>query len=1118
MPNTPRGLESTNPLDSLRSLMPENRDSDLREGSEKVEVSLPIEAFKGEILESIENNPITIITAETGAGKSTQVPQFLLDQGYEVVVTQPRRLAASSVASRISDERGEELGQTVGFKTAFEGKLSKNTKLLFCTDGLQLVKELSSKNKAKSKRVLVLDEVHEWNLNMETLVAWVKKQQDEGVDLKVVLMSATLDAERLSSYFSGEENLAPVVEVPGRLHPVKEEVYRARHLVDVAADFAKKGRNVLVFQPGKKEIDETIEGLQERGVNAEILPLHGQLDPQEQNKVFRHYGRPKIIVSTNVAQTSITIDDIDAVVDSGIERRLETKDSIEGLYLKPISKADCKQRKGRAGRCRPGIYALCSDEPFEFRTDYPLPEIERRNLAQMILKLAAHGMDATELEFYHQPDREGMLKSKESLKLLGAIDVNGDVTKMGEKMAKLPIGVNAARMLIEAEKNNCVQDVATIAACLEAGELGYKSGEWRSLTKEGDSDVLAQLDIFNWSSERRSAKEMKDKGVNKKSYYRAREIRRNLINALRKAGFKFDWSESSQLDRESIIKSVVAGMVDTLYTKKYGKLYSNGSEDERLFNDRSVINSFPEMVVGKPLDIQFRDRYDCVRDLSLLSMCTKVDVELLKEVAPHLFEEADPVLSWDSVKEHVIQEQGVKFNGQRISPQIKPAEKNKDTRRITLRALCEGSIYLREFDSFNYDVKKLKEEVKDLEVRANGELSVEVLDLIVSRLENVIDCDLSSAEDICSLLASGDLKPEDLKFTVSDLIGSEKVREIRTKYPDFVTLPNGHWVDIEYATSWAGQRKVVLNFGINDVSEVSQDWLESLGLSENYQLSIKGEFDSAENLSELKKIAGEIAWRKFNLECPTKFFESANAVKLPKPMVYNKGTGAMAYPYADKRWDGGYALKWTKSEKEAGRYNEAILSDQRLEDRVGVVGGQRRGSLGDILAGAISSVSSEIDSQGSEGVASKPSALNTARDIRKKTAKTVAPQPEEVSISEMSEDRLYEELGSIEERIVQINEENPDMEEIFTRLKNAKAELASAEEKRNKLSEQKDLITGPRRSKIISKFNEAKLAKKVAKERVSGLEKVAKKMMGIKKELDQLVSRKEAIESHLESL
>lgn len=597
---------------------------------------LPIAAFREKIVKAVEDNSVVLITAETGAGKSTQVPQYLYDEGYNLVVTQPRRLAARTVAARVADERGEELGHHFGFRTAYERQDSKETCVLFCTDGLALVRELVG---AGGHDILVIDEVHEWNLNIEVLVAWAKRQIEEDANFKVVVMSATLEAEKLSKFFGG----VPVVTVPGRLYPVTEEKPRIS-LEDHAAELLRQGRNVLVFQPGKKEIGETLLKLKEMGVSAELLPLHGELDVSEQAKVFKHYGRPKCIVSTNVAQTSVTIDDIDAVVDSGMERRVELVDGVEGLYLKPISRADREQRKGRAGRTKPGIYIDWCSDGWSDRLEFPKAEILRTRLDQTVLRLAEAGFDAEELSFFHQPPREQIHEAKRALRALGCMKEDGTVTAIGRQVAKLPVSVQFGRMIIEAERLVVVDDVITVAAILEQGEIHaracapHRAQEenscrcWRKLTpEEKESDVLAELAVYK-AAEKMSKDEMAKGGVFLKAFFQAKEKRRHLADALR-GKIRF----GSNGKRENILRAVCAGMVDNLYKGKYG-LYHDTSElgaEERILNRESMIISAPEWLVGFPWDLQIQTRRG-PRVLRLIRMASKVDPAWLMEIAPQL--------------------------------------------------------------------------------------------------------------------------------------------------------------------------------------------------------------------------------------------------------------------------------------------------------------------------------------------------------------------------------------------------------------------------------------------------------------------------------------------------
>lgn len=567
---------------------------------------------------AVNNNQVVIITAETGAGKSTRVPQFLLDEGYTLVVTQPRRLAARSVAKRVAQERNCELGGEIGFRTAYERQDGPNTRCLFATDGLALVRELMG---VGHQQILILDEVHEWNLNMEVLTAWSKRQIESGSAFKLVIMSATLEAEKLSAFFSG----APIISVPGRCYPVIEQKSSGNQFKDISK-LLQEGRNVLVFEPGKKEISQTVFDLKNRGLDAEILELHGELSSEDQDKVFHTYHRPKCVVATNVAQTSITIEDIDAVVDTGMERRIELNEGVEGLYLLPISLADSAQRKGRAGRTHEGIYIdLCSEN--SRRPGFPVAEILRVRLDQTVLRLAEAKIDAEELTFFHQPPLEQIKEAKKALIALGCMDKGGNVTRIGREVSRLPISVEYGRMIIAAEKYGVVDDILDIASLLEQGGITDRNQTnlWQEkfCSKERGSDVLAQLSVFQGAHDMTND-ERRNNGVIVKAYHQTKDRRRLLANALRAKVSSF----RSSGKREDILKALCAGMVSHLY-QQYGSGYRNGDGLSRRLTYESLAHG--EWIVGLPFDLSTRRG-----TLNLVTMATSVNPELLAEVAPQL--------------------------------------------------------------------------------------------------------------------------------------------------------------------------------------------------------------------------------------------------------------------------------------------------------------------------------------------------------------------------------------------------------------------------------------------------------------------------------------------------
>lgn len=588
---------------------------------------LPIIAFREEIVSSVAAHPVVVIEADTGAGKSTQVPQFLLAAGYDVVVTQPRRLAAFSVAERVAEEVGCELGTLVGFRTARERKDSWQTTCLYVTDGLALVRELMAE-KTSPNRVLVIDEVHEWNLNIETLVAWVKAQLAAGVNYKIVLMSATLETDKLAAHFPS----AVKIFVPGRIFSV--EVQKPAETIETdVLRLVSEGRNVLVFQPGKAEIEATITTLQESGVAAEIFPLHGSLAHAEQQKCFGHYDRPKVIVSTNVAQTSITIDDIDAVVDSGMERRMELVNKVEGLYLRSVSLSDSKQRAGRAGRTKPGIYI---DHCLETdRLEFPVAEIMRVHLDQTVLRLARVACNMEDLSFFHQPPPAQISAARQSLQNLGCLNVDGTITEIGEQVARLPLSAKFGRMVVEAIKLGVVGDVITAAAILEAGEiharkneLGNPSRKWTELVEyERESDVMAQLRIYMIAGTT-PAHKLHAKGIHRVQYLRAKELREHIEGAL----IHLEIDVTSTGERKNILRAVYSGMIDNLYRVRHGMLVA---KDRRKPSSDSVV-ILKDWVVGIPFDLEVTRDTNKKEILYLVTMITSITLEELALVAPEL--------------------------------------------------------------------------------------------------------------------------------------------------------------------------------------------------------------------------------------------------------------------------------------------------------------------------------------------------------------------------------------------------------------------------------------------------------------------------------------------------
>lgn len=455
---------------------------------------LPIEDFKDEIIRTVNENQIIIIEGSTGCGKSTTVPIFLAEQGYKVLITQPRIISAISLAKNVAKHYGDgKCGIKVGYKTGLQSNFSPDSQILFLTEGSELIRQLAGKEDLENT-VLIIDEIHEWSIEIDVLLAFAKKLIQNGKKLKLLIMSATLESNNLSNFLDG----APIIKIPSNRYDVSFINKKAEDLEEIIHNEIKRNKNILVFLPGKKEIMELKEKLIEHfkayGKKVKILVLHSELSYEEQQLVFYHYQFPKIILSTNIAQTSITINDIDVVVDTGLDKRIELVDGIPQLTVKNISIADCMQRKGRAGRCYYGKYYLCSNFKYENRNLFSSPEISTLSLDSILLMLISFNVDINSLDLFHTPDNTNVQKSMEILKKLGAINNEGKITEIGIKMSKLPLDSRSSRMMVEAKKYGIESDVLVCCLLMQIGSIcGYITNK----NSNGiNSDLIYELELF----------------------------------------------------------------------------------------------------------------------------------------------------------------------------------------------------------------------------------------------------------------------------------------------------------------------------------------------------------------------------------------------------------------------------------------------------------------------------------------------------------------------------------------------------------------------------------------------------------------------------------------------
>ena len=494
--------------------------------------TLPVTARRDDIAAAIRDHQVVIVAGETGSGKTTQIPKICLDLGRGVTGmighTQPRRLAARTVADRIAEELGTELGDIVGYKVRFTDQVGENTLVKLMTDGI-LLAELAGDRTLSRYDTLIIDEAHERSLNIDFILGYLTQLLPRRPDLKVVITSATIDTERFAAHFD-----APVVEVSGRSYPVE---IRYRPVVDpddpdsdpdrdeieaigdaVAEVQREGGGDVLVFLPGEREIRDTADGLAKRNFrNTEILPLYARLSTAEQHRVFAPHPGNRIVLATNVAETSLTVPGVRYVVDTGLARvsRYSRRLKVQRLPIEKVSQASANQRAGRCGRVADGVcIRLYAEDDFDARPEFTDPEILRTNLASVILQMIALDLgDLAAFPFVDKPDLRAVGDGLALLNELGALE-HGQrtLTAVGRALSTLPVDPRLGRMLVEADRTGCLREVLVITAALSVQDPRERPAEQRQAADarharfdQDGSDFLAFLKLWEYVQEQRGA-------------------------------------------------------------------------------------------------------------------------------------------------------------------------------------------------------------------------------------------------------------------------------------------------------------------------------------------------------------------------------------------------------------------------------------------------------------------------------------------------------------------------------------------------------------------------------------------------------------------------------------
>ena len=528
---------------------------------------LPIYSVRKELLRVVEENAITVVVGETGSGKTTQLTQYLHEAGFTrfgmIGCTQPRRVAAMSVAKRVAEEMGVDLGEEVGYSIRFEDETSENTLLKYMTDGI-LLRESLKDSDLDQYSAIVMDEAHERSLNTDVLFGILKKVASRRRDLKLIVTSATLNAERFSDFFGG----VPIFHIPGRTFHV--DTYFAKvpptDYVEAAVKqtltihLSHPPGDILVFMTGQEDIEavcsliaEKVRALEAQDKMANVpslllLPMYSQLPADLQAKIFQaaEKGQRKCIVSTNIAETSLTVDGIKYVVDSGYSKLkvYNPKIGMDALQLTPESKANANQRGGRAGRTGPGhCYRLFTERQFVSELLYnTVPEIQRTNLSSVVLLLKSLGVeDLRSFDFMDPPPGDNISNSMYQLWVLGALDNHGALTHLGRKMVEFPLDPPLAKMLLYAEQLHCTHEILLIVSLLSVPSIFFRPKgreEEADSTREKffvpESDHLTLLNVYlRWKEAKYSSQWCTDHYIHPKAMRKAREVHSQMLDIMR---------------------------------------------------------------------------------------------------------------------------------------------------------------------------------------------------------------------------------------------------------------------------------------------------------------------------------------------------------------------------------------------------------------------------------------------------------------------------------------------------------------------------------------------------------------------------------------------------------
>ncbi|KAL4182034.1 hypothetical protein AMTRI_Chr12g240460 [Amborella trichopoda] len=630
--------------------------------------TLPVWQQKQEFLDTLEKHQTLILVGETGSGKTTQIPQFVVEAGYtsnrkQIACTQPRRVAAMSVSRRVAEEMDVTIGEEVGYSIRFEDCTGPKTILKYLTDGM-LLREAMTDPLLERYRVIILDEAHERTVATDVLFGLLKEVLKNRADLKLVVMSATLEAEKFQGYFYG----APLMKVPGRLHPVEifytqdpeRDYLEAAIRTVVQIHTCEPHGDILVFLTGEEEIEDAcrkitkeINNMGDQVGPVKVVPLYSTLPPSMQQKIFepapppsKEDGPPgrKIVVSTNIAETSLTIDGIVYVIDPGFAKQkvYNPRVRVESLLVSPISKASAHQRSGRAGRTQPGkCFRLYTEKSFsDDLQPQTYPEILRSNLANVVLTLKKLGIDdLVHFDFMDPPAPETLMRALEVLNYLGALDDDGNLTKLGEIMSEFPLDPQMSKMLVVSQEFNCSNEILSISAMLSVPNCFLRPREAQKAADEAkarfghiDGDHLTLLNVYHaYKQNNEDPTWCYENFINQRAMKAADNVRQQLVRIMARFNLKLCSTDFNSRDYyPNIRKAMLTGyFMQVAHLERTGHYLTVKDNQVVHLHPSNCLDHKPEWVIYNEYVLTSRN---------FIRTVTDVRGEWLIDIAPHYYD------------------------------------------------------------------------------------------------------------------------------------------------------------------------------------------------------------------------------------------------------------------------------------------------------------------------------------------------------------------------------------------------------------------------------------------------------------------------------------------------